>query len=112
MARILKNPLTSITGLGLALGLAAVPALAQSTGGFDDLSGEADNNEVFNGSGLSLTDLMSNARRANGLSSDEFSRKTDRNIDQATADFHRRQQAILEPGTEAAVETPELEQQL
>ncbi|MEL6332139.1 MAG: hypothetical protein AAFU84_07020 [Cyanobacteria bacterium J06633_23] len=106
MARILKNALASITGLGLALSLAAVPALAQTNGGFDDLSGDADNNEVFGGSGVSLTDLMSNARRADGLSSDEFSRKTDRNIDSAAADFRQRQQEALEAEQGTAVTAP------
>ena len=107
MARILKNALTSITGLGLVLGLAATPALAQSNGGFDDLNGDADSNEVFGGSGLSITDLMTNARRADGLSSDEFSRKSDRNIDRAAEDFRQRQQEALETEAGAAVETPE-----
>ncbi|MEO0432993.1 MAG: hypothetical protein AAF151_15005 [Cyanobacteria bacterium J06656_5] len=110
MARILKNALASITGLGLALGLAAVPALAQTNGGFDDLSGDADNNEVFGGSGVSLTDLMSNARRADGLSSDEFSRKSDRNIDSAAADFRQRQQEALDAEPGAAASTPEGQQ--
>lgn len=110
MASILKTTLASITGLGLALGLTTVPALAQTNGGFEDLSGDADNNEVFSGSGVSLTDLLSNARRANGMSSDEFNRKTDRNIDQAAADFHQRQQAALEAEQGAAVETSEFEE--
>lgn len=114
MASILRNLLASVTGLGLAFSLTAVPVLAQSNGGFDDLSGDAANDEVFSGSGLSLTDLMSNVRRSQGLSSDEFGRQSDRNIDEAAADFRQRQQEALEanPGA-AAVETPEFgEQQL
>ena len=111
MASIFKNTLASITGLGLVLGLATAPALAQSTGGFDDLSGDADNNEVFSGSGVSLTDLLGNVRRADGMNSDEFNRKTDRNIDEAAADFRQRQQEALEAQQGAAVETPVVEEQ-
>lgn len=112
MESILKTILASVTGLGLVLGLATSAALAQTNGGFEDLSGDADNNEVFSGSGVSLTDLLSNARRADGLSADEFNRKTDRNIDRAAADFHQRQQAALEAEQGAAVETPELEEDI
>ena len=113
MANILRHLLASVTGLGLALSLAAVPVLAQTNGGFDDLSGDTDSNEVFGGSGLSLTDLMSNARRSQGLSSDEFNRQSDRNIDEAAADFRQRQQQTIETnqGT-AATETPEFGDQL
>ncbi len=112
MASILKNVLASVTGLGLVLGLATVPVLAQTNGGFDDLSGDAANDEVFDGSGLSLTDLMTNVRRSQGLSSDEFSRQSDRNIDEAAADFRQRQQQVLEAEQGAAVETPDFGEQL
>lgn len=112
MANILKNTLASITGLGLVLGLATAPAVAQTSGGFEDLSGDSDNNEVFGGSGVSLTDLLSNARRADGLSADEFNRKTDRNIDEAAADFHQRQQEAIEAEQSATTETPEPGDQL
>ncbi|ESA36395.1 hypothetical protein N836_00545 [Leptolyngbya sp. Heron Island J] len=112
MASIFRNLLASVTGLGLALGLAAVPVLAQTNGGFDDLSGESTNNEVFSGSGLSLTDLMNNARRSQGLDSAEFGRQSDQNIDEAAADFRQRQQEALEADQgAAAVETPEFEGQ-
>ena len=112
MASIFRNLLASVTGLGLAFGLAAVPVLAQTNGGFDDLSGESANDEVFNGSGLSLTDLMTNVRRSQGLSSDEFGRQSDRNIDEAAADFRQRQQDALgaDQGA-AAVEAPEFGEQ-
>ena len=112
MANILKNLLAAVTGLGLALSLSAVPVLAQTSDGFDDLSGEADSNEIFGGSGLSLTDLMRNAQRSQGLNSDEFSQQSDRNIDEAAADFRQRQQQVLEPGQGAAVDTPDFEEQL
>ena len=112
MASILKSTLASVTGLGVLLGLTAVPALAQSNAGFDDLSGDASNNEVFSGSGVSLTDLMSNTRRADGLSSDEFVRKTDQNIGEAATEFRLRQQEALEADQGSAVETPEFEEQL
>ena len=112
MASILKSALASVTGLGLVLGLAAVPAMAQTSGGFDDLSGDADSNEVFGGSGVSLTDIMGYLRRADGLNTDEFSRKSDRNIDEAAADFHQRQREALEAQQGAAIETPEFEEQL
>lgn len=111
MASILKTTLASVTGLGLVLGLTMAPTLAQTNGGFDDLSGDADNNEVFSGSGVSLTDLIGNVRRADSMSSDEFSRKTDRNIDQAAADFHQRQQAAIEAEQGATVEPSEFEEQ-
>ena len=110
MTSILKNTLASVAGL--ALGLAAVPVLAQTNGGFDDLSGDANNNEVFGGSDVTLTDIMGNLRRADGLSSGEFSRKSDRNIDEAATDFRRRQQEALEAQQGAAVETPVVEDQL
>ena len=113
MASIFKNALASITGLGLVLGLATVPVLAQTTNdGFDDLNGDANSNEVFSGSGVSLTDLMRNARRADGLSAGEFDQRSDRNIDEAAADFRQRQQAALEAQQGAAVETPEFEEEL
>ncbi|MEM1252679.1 MAG: hypothetical protein AAGI69_09610 [Cyanobacteria bacterium P01_H01_bin.21] len=112
MANVLKALLTAVTGLGLSLSLAAVPVLAQTSDGFDDLGGDADSNEVFGGSGLSLTDLMSNVRRSQGLNSDEFSQQSDRNIDEAAADFRQRQQQVIEPGQGAAVETPDFEEQL
>ena len=111
MASILKKAAASVTGLGLALGLATSPAWAQTNGGFDDLSGDADSNEVFGGSGLSLTDIMGNLRRADSLSADEFGRKSDRNIDEAATDFRRRQQEALE-SEPSAVETPVVEEQL
>ena len=112
MANILKNLIAAVTGLGLSLSFAAVPVLAQTSDGFDDLGGDADSNEVFGGSGLSLTDLMSNVRRSQGLNSDEFSQQSDRNIDEAAADFRQRQQDAL--GTDqgaAAVEAPEFGEQ-
>lgn len=109
MANILNNALASITGLGLVLGLATVPALAQTNDGFDNHSGDANSNEVFSGSGVSLTDLMRNVRRADGLNAGEFSRQTDRNIDSAAADFRQRQQAALEAQQGNGVETPEVD---
>ncbi|MDV3348724.1 hypothetical protein D0962_29790 [Leptolyngbyaceae cyanobacterium CCMR0082] len=112
MASILKNVFASVIGLGLVLGFATVPALAQSNGGFEDLSGDSDNNEVFGGSGVSLTDLLSNARRADGLSQGEFSQKTDRDIDEAAADFRQRQQEAIGTQQGGVVGTPELEEQL
>ncbi len=112
MASIFKNALASVMGLGLILGVVTVPAFAQSNGEFDDLGGDADSNEVFGGSGVSLTDLLSNARRSDGLSQGEFEEKTDRNIDEAAADFHRRQQAALEAQQGAVTETPVVEEQL
>ena len=68
MTSIFKTTLAS--SLGLLLGLATAPALAQTNGGFDDLSGDADSNEVFSGRGLSLTDNKGHKRRASGLRSD------------------------------------------
>ncbi len=111
MASILKNVCASVTGLGLVLGLVTVPALAQTNDGFEDLGGDTDSNEVFGGSGLSLTDLMNNARRSQGLSSDEFNRQSDRNIDEAAADFRQRQQDALEAES-GAVATPDFEEEL
>ena len=110
MASIFKTTLAS--GLGLILGLATAPALAQTNGGFDDLSGDADSNEVFSGSGLSLTDIMGGLGRADALSSGEFNQKTDRNIDEAAADFRQRQQEAIDSAPGAAVATPEFEEQL
>ena len=110
MASIIKKTLAY--GLGLTLGLAAAPALAKTNGGFDDLSGDADNNEVFSGSGISLTDIMGNIRRADGLSSGEFSEQSDRNIDEAADDFRQRQQDALEAQQGTATETPEFGDQL
>ena len=110
MTSIFKATLAS--SLGLILGLATAPALAQTNGGFDDLSGDADSNEVFSGSGISLTDIMGNLRRADGLSSDEFDQKSDQNIDEAAADFRQRQQEALDSNSGAAVATPEFEEQL
>ena len=110
MASIIKKTLAY--GLGVILGLATAPALAQTNGGFDDLSGDADNNEVFSGSGISLTDIMGNIRRADGLSSGEFSEQSDRNIDEAADDFRQRQQDALEAQQGTATETPEFGDQL
>ena len=110
MASLIKKTLAY--GLGLTLGLMAAPALAETTGGFDDLSGDADSNEVFSGSGVSLTDIMGNLRRADGLSSGDFSEKTDRDIDEAAADFRQRQQDAIDAQQGAAVETPEFGDQL
>lgn len=106
MASIFKTILASVTGLGLALGLATVPALAQSNGGFDDLSGDADSNEVFGGSGVSITDIMGNIRRSQGISQGEYSQRSDRNIDEAAEDFRQRQQETLDAQQGGAVETP------
>lgn len=111
MTSILKHTLASVTGLGLALGLVTAPALAQ-TGGFENLGGDADSNEVFSGSGLSLGDIMTNLRRADGLSFGEFNTRSDRNIDQAATDFRRRQQEAMETQQGTAVETPADEEQL
>ncbi|MEM7793173.1 MAG: hypothetical protein AAF579_01810 [Cyanobacteria bacterium P01_C01_bin.118] len=111
MASTFKNMLAS--SLVLLFGLATAPALAQTNGGFDDLSGDADSNEVFGGSGVSLTDIMGNLRRADGISAGEYSQRSDRNIDEAAEDFRQRQQEALEAqqGT-AASETPVVEEQL
>lgn len=111
MISIFKDILASVTGLSMVLGLATVPALAQTNAGFDDLSGDADSNEVFSGSGVSLTDLIGNTRRADGLSTGEFSQKSDRNIDEAATDFRRRQQEALDAQQGATV-TPVVEEQL
>ncbi|NEQ55559.1 MAG: hypothetical protein F6K11_36505 [Leptolyngbya sp. SIO3F4] len=111
MASIFRNVLASVTGLGLVLGLANAPALAQANdGGFNNHSGDADSNEVFSGSGVSITDIMGNIRNSDGLSSDEFSRKSDRNIDEAAADFQQRQREALEAQQGTAVETPVVEE--
>ena len=104
--------MASVTGLGLILGLTTAPALAQTTGGFEEHSGDADSNEIFGGSGVSITDIMGNIRRSDGLSSDEFSRKSDRNIDEAAADFQRRQQEALDAQQGAAVENPLPEEEI
>ncbi len=111
MASIFKHTLASVTGLGLILGLATAPAWAQINGGFEDHSGDSDSNEVFGGSGVTLTDLMRNASRARGISSDEFNRQSDRNIDEAAADFRQRQQESLE-AEQGAIATPDLEEQI
>lgn len=111
MTSILRQTLASVTGLGLALGLAAVPAMAQN-GGFDDLSGDVNGNEVFSGSDVTLTDIMGGLNRADALSPGEFSQKSDRNIDEAATDFHRRQQEAIEAQQGTAVETPVAEEQL
>ncbi|NEP54254.1 MAG: hypothetical protein F6K65_37900 [Moorea sp. SIO3C2] len=111
MASILKNTLAAVAGLGLAVSFASAPALAQTppastnNAGFSN-SGDSNSNEVFSGSGLSLTDLMSNARRADGLSSDEFWNQSDRNIDSAAADFRRRQQEAIDGQSGSATEAP------
>lgn len=110
MASISKTTLAS--SLALLLGLLAAPALAQTNGGFDDLSGDADSNEVFGGSGVSLTDLMGNIRRSGGITQGEYSQRSDRNIDEATEDFRQRQQEALEVQEGTAVETPVVEEQL
>ncbi|MEM9807450.1 MAG: hypothetical protein AAF959_19475 [Cyanobacteria bacterium P01_D01_bin.56] len=110
MRSILKNTLASAAML--ALGLATAPALAQTNGGFDDLSGDSNSNEVFGGSDVTLTDIMGNLRRADGLSSDQFNRQSDRNINEAATDFRRRQQEAIEAQQDAAVETPIVEEQL
>ena len=112
MASIFKTTLASLTGLGLALGLATVPALAQANGGFEGQSGDADSNEVFGGSGVSITDIMGNIRRADGLSPGEYRQRSDRNIDEAAEDFRQRQQEALEVQQSGAVEAPVDEAQL
>ncbi|MEO0868825.1 MAG: hypothetical protein AAFY17_10325 [Cyanobacteria bacterium J06642_11] len=111
MISIHKQALASVTGLGLALGLAAAPAMAQ-TGGFDDLSGDVNGNEIFSGSDLTLTDIMGNIGRADAITPGEFNQRSDRNIDEAASDFHRRQQEAIEAQQGTAVETPVLEEQI
>jgi hypothetical protein len=106
MASIIKNTLASVMGLGLVLGVATVPALAQTNNGFEDFSGDSNSSEVFGGSGVSLTDLLSNARRSDGLSQGEFNQKTDSDIEDAAADFRQRQQDAIGAQQGAAVETP------
>ena len=113
MASILKSALASVMGLGLVLGCATVPSLAQPNGEFADLSGDSDSNEVFGGSGVSITDLLSNARRADSLSQIEFNQKTDSDIEDAAADFRQRQREALGAQQGAVVEPPaEVEDQL
>ena len=100
MARPVKSALATLTGFGLFLSLASLPAAAQIDGGFDDLSGDADSNEIFSGSGVSLGDLINRTSRGGGMTSGDFSKKTDRNISEAAADFHRRsQEAQATPAT-------------
>ncbi|MEM6252755.1 MAG: hypothetical protein AAF821_07525 [Cyanobacteria bacterium P01_D01_bin.156] len=111
MKSILKYTLASVTGLGFALGLVTAPVMAQVNGGFDDLSGDVNSNEVFSGSDLSLTDIIGNLRRADGLSTGEFSRKSDRNINEAASDFRRRQQEAID-AQPSVTDTPVVEEQL
>lgn len=112
MASIIKTALASVMGLGLTLGVATVPAFAQSNGGFDDLSGDSNSNEVFGGSDVTLTDLLHRSRRTDAVSRDEFGARADENIEEAAADLNQRRQNSLETQSGAAVETPEVEEQL
>lgn len=109
MASTLKTLLISTAGLGLTLGLATIPAFAQSNDGFSDLSGDADSNEVFGGSGVSLSDLINAAGRSDGLDPGEFNEKTGDDINDAAADFRQRQQEAFEAQQGAGVDAPDVD---
>lgn len=93
--------LSNLIAFGL-LGLA--PAAMAQTPGADDLSGDANSNEVFSGSDVNFYDLIHQAgRNSSGVSAADFSRQQQRRIPNAVEDFRQRQQEVL--SGESATET-------